>query len=536
VTSIEVDGAPRLDAHLAEFRGLVETAQNHLARGRPESAAVYAQVAGTYAWLNPVGLFASPELESILGQLAGQLAPVRNPRPRTSSPREVLHIATTVYQTGGSTQAIACWIEQDQGRHHRVCVTRQGSATVPDKILTRLAARGDLRRLDTERGGLLQRAAALRAAATEADVVLLHSHPNDVVPVIAFAGVSGLPPVVYVNHADHVFWLGTSVTSALLNMRDSGRLLAAARRGIDPARSAVMARPLRPIRRTLPRDEAKRRLGVRPDQVLVVTAADAPKYRPVGSPSLLDLVVPVFERHADALLLAAGPAPEGPWAAAAQRTDRRVQALGRLPDVAPLHQAADVYLDSFPFASLTSLLEAGSFGTPVMTYRGHPEECLVLGADTRGLDEHLLCPSDPDEFRRELSRLITDAEWRRDLGERTQRAIVDTHTGEGWQASVARLYDFAARLDLPPSVGTAGRGAGQLDVLVDLVMAQTGYSQGVSGAIRDNLGLLRMGDRILTWRRLAAPGETPSLRLLLPEWVVVRAARWKRLLRQGVSR
>lgn len=536
MTDVGAAETVRLDTHSAQLRELVQTTRDHLDAGRFESAAVFAQIAGTFAWWNHAGVFAAPEIEEVLGELSARLTSVAAVRPRTERASDVLHVVTQVYATGGPTQAITSWIEQDSARRHRVCLTRQGSDPVPAKILECLDGPSSLIRLDTSPGGLLARAGALRAAAAEADIVMLHPHPYDVIPIIAFAGASGMPPVVYVNHADHVFWLGTSVAGTVMHMRDSGRILSETRRGIDPARSWVMSRPLRLMDRRMSRAEAKRQLGVPQDRILVVTAADGAKYRPVGSPSFLELVVPVIEEHADAMLLAAGPSPDADWSAASERTGGRLRALGRLPDVSTLHQAADVYVDSFPFASLTSLLEAGSFGTPAITFRGHPAECLVLGADTRGVDEYLQSPSEPAEFRATLGRLITDASWRTELGEATRQAIRQTHTGDGWRSSVEGLYAFASRSGVPSSVGPAPQSTGPLDQMVDLIMARTGYGDGPSGAVRDNLGLLPLRERLAAWPQLVRDGTPPSTRHLLPEWALPPLARWRRKVRGAVRR
>lgn len=553
-----------LDADHRAFCGLLEEACRRNRTGDSESAAVYAEIAAQFAWFNHAGIFASPPLEQLLSSLGRTLdgAPsgARVPSRRDGEAAdgrgglEVLHVVTQVYQTGGPTQCIAGWIEQDSGCRHRVCITRQGPLRLPDKI-RRHAARGvDVARVDAWPGGLLQRARRLRHLARRADVVVLHAHPYDVVPVIAFADELRRPPLVYVNHGDHVFWVGASVADVVMNMRDSGCALCVARRGIAAERALVAPRPLALPARALSREEAKIQLGLAAHQVLVVTAADAPKYRPVAGPSLLEVVLPVFEACGNAVLLAAGPPAQGEWLRAARRTQGRVRALGRLPDVALLHQAADVYLDSFPFSSLTSLLEAGSFGTPVMTYAAHAHDCAVLGADTPGIDAFMLRPATPAALRADLLRLIRDDALRATLGANVQAAIVATHRGDGWRAAVAAIYrsarTVAAQRHNDGTTGvsrgaaggtaegdcsTAPRATGMLDRMVNAIMAETGYRTGVDGAIRDHLGLLRLPERLREWMRLRRAGVRVQYRALVPEaWLRSLAPVWRLARRAGL--
>lgn len=523
----------RLDKHEQDFRALIATAQRHLRRGRLEAAATYAQIAAQFAWMNHTGLFASPELEALLAEIGARCVTGTRSSRGSHEPSSVLHVMTQTYQTGGHTRAVRCWIAQDTGRHHRVCITRQGVKPPPSDLLSQLERPSDLIRLDTRRGLLVGRAAALRKVSADCDIVLLHTHPYDVVPLLAFAGATARPPVIYVNHADHVFWLGAGAGDLVLNMRDSGLHVVTTRRGVDPGRCAVLSWPLMPPDRYLSREEAKRRLGVDPNQVLLVTAADGSKYRPFNRPGFLDLVLPVLRRHEEAVLIAAGPRLEGDWLRASDQTNGRVRALGRLPDVTPLHLAADVYLDSFPFASGTSLLEAGSLGTPAVTYRGHPASCAVLGADSPSLDGNLLCPSDPETFQNVLGQAITDRAWRLEVGRRTQRAILDLHTGSEWRAAVADVYRLAAQLEGRPSLSPVERRTTELDRRVDAVMALTGYSEGLSGALRDQLALLPMTQRIKSAASLVRVGTKPRLRHFAPEWFLAYAGSWRVALKRS---
>jgi hypothetical protein len=531
VSTLPLAQTVNLDRNYAEFLDLLDLAEARRDEGRLEAAAVYAQAAAQHAWLNPNGLFASDRLEGLVADLASKVEGPAARCPRTAEPTSVLHVVTQAYQSGGSTQFVACWIDEDLERQHRICLTQQGANDIPEKIASRSTSSGALIRLDDGPGSLLDRARALRRLALEAQVVLLNVHPHDVVPSIAFSGQSGFPPIIYVNHADHVFWLGTRTAETVLNMRLSGSQLAAERRGIEPGRSNLTCRPLRPVGRTISRDDAKRSFGLAPSDILIVTAADGSKYRSIGQPSLLDMILPAFSSNTRLRLLAAGPRPEGEWANAEIQTQGRIKALGPLPEVSTLHQAADIYLDSYPFASLTSLLEAGSFGTPSITYRAHPDSCAVLGADTHGLDQFMVRPTNPDDLRAEIGKLAGDDEARQGLGSAIQRAIVETHTGPGWRKGIGQLYQAAAQSFPVPVPKVTDRGADTLDELITLVMARTGYSRGIDGVLSAQLNLLPFRERVAIASGLSARGKKPNLRRMLPIWILLPALRTVRRFR-----
>ena len=527
-------GASRIDVHWAEFNRLVGRSRKSMQRGNIEAAAAWAQVAATYAWMQPVGLFASLEIEETLLEVGRALPTFRQIRTRTADPRRVLHVLTQAYPTGGSTQFVASWMRQDAHREHRVVLTHQGTAAVPDK-LTEQVPSSHVSCLDGSPGGFARRAGRLRELASHADIVLVHTHPYDVLPTIAFANPPG-PPVAYVNHADHVFWIGVATASLLINMRHSGEALALARRGVAADRSVVMPRPLRPGGRTMDRETAKRRLGLPVDAHLVTTIADGSKYRLIDGPSLLQSILPQILDNPSSYLLAAGPDPVGEWADAQVASGGRVRALGRLMDVTTLHEAADVYLDSFPFASLTSLLEAGVLGTPVVTYSPRPAQCAVLGSDTPGIDAHLLRPTDPEMLRSVLDDLLQHPAERAAIGHRMRQAIEATHTGDGWTSRLDNLYRLAERAQAPLTGPATTREVDLLDEMIDLVMSRTGYSMGVVGALRSSIGLFPFVDRARASVGLRLGGRAQDrLRQILPHWTVVRLARLRRVVMKRPS-
>jgi hypothetical protein len=507
---------------------LVARGRSELARGRLERAAAAARVAATCAWFNHPGAFSCRGLELLVSDIGRRVTHQAAPRV---VPGRVLHVATEVYATGGHTQMLAGWVAADGEREHVVCLTGQRGRPVPEKLSVALGARGRTVELDRTADGLVDRAVALRELAASAEVVVLHVHPDDVVPGLAFAPGRRPPGAVcLVNHADHVFWVGVGAADVVLDMRSSGAELTRTRRGVARQRQDLLTRPLSINRSRQASDRARAALGIPAGALVLATAAAGSKYRAVGGTGLLDVLGPLLERRPDVRLVAAGPEAEGEWLDLERRGGGK--ALGLMPSTAPLLDAADIYVDSYPFSSLTSMLEAAATGLPVVTLRDPCDGPAVLGADTPELDETLVVAGSACELRERVEALLDDGAARERLGHATRAGVETAHCDGAWVARAHRVLAAAAlvRNGEPALPLTDQRSRSDLDRRVAQLQAQTGWGQHENGAALINAGFLPLGRRLALVAAELRAGRRPSARLLLSHR---SARRLRRLVGRG---
>jgi hypothetical protein len=195
--------------------------------------------------------------------------------------------------------------------------------------------------------------------------------------------------------------------------------------------------------------------------------------------------------------------------------------------------------------SITSVLEAGSFGTPAVSLLPYGDDCAVLGCNMPGLDTHLITCRTYEEYRQALRRLIKDEDWRRRVGECLQRDVLETHTGARWLACLEATYQLALSVprNLKPDVRLDQPSYGNLDF----------YIQGIFGvdadpvdradrSLRFRLGLLPTKARIRHWWRLLKMNKLYNASrygpviYLLPEWILCRTGRFRRRIRRSILR
>ncbi|BAY66037.1 group 1 glycosyl transferase [Calothrix brevissima NIES-22] len=529
------EGSCLIQENFNVFQNIVAQARDFAENGKYNEAVIYGQSAALYAFLRHGGIFVSPELEQIFVTVGKKTLsssfPIQKNTLSSGTIKNVLHVATSVASIGGHSRMILRWIQQDKGRSHSLVLTQQSFLNVP-KVFREVIhnSNSNIYALNETPGNVISWAKKLRKIAASADVVILHIMPADIIPLIAFADKQNCPPIILVNHADHGLWVGVSISDIVANLRWSGLHLSQERRGIERQRNVLLPIILNPIHRILSRSEAKQQLGLTEDSIVILSIARAPKYRKVDKISYADLHVPLLERYKQAILIVIGPDKSEDWTIAIEQTQGRIKVFGEREDTAIFYQAADIYVDTFPIISITSLLEAGSYGVPLVSRYPFSDACGILGSDAPGLDKHLIRVRDREEYTKVLSDLIENEELRLLIGEQTKKQIVETHTGSNWQCFLEDVYDRAAttpRLTLSTEPIIDQILISEPDVFLPKLFS---YASGqektnVDDLIKVNHFPKSFFQRLSLWIntiRSSGFGRFGRLQLLLPQWLYYR--------------
>jgi hypothetical protein len=484
-----------VESVLAENLGYLErfeeAAERLEASGHAEDAVAAVQVGAIVAAARHPGVHASHRMEGLLERVAAEhLAPIAA-RPPHSGPERVLHIATETYKVGGHSRMIWRWITRDAERVHSVVTTAQRAQPADGVGEAATASGGRFVPIDHDLPAL-ERARLVRELVAEADLVVVHAHPHDPVPVVALAAAGHRPPVVFFNHGDHLFWLGAATADVVYSIRPAGSWLAQ-RRGIAAERCIEGPAPVAGAdghgrtaepaaeERARARAATVKQFGWRADVVLLATVGASYKYDGGPGSTLLELALPVIEADPRTALIAVGPRDEGEWAAARERTGGRIVALGPRTGVGTVYTAADVYLESRPTGGAGASSEAAGHGLPVLTHAADAVEADMSNFEAR---YGAIATQGAGEYRAMLRRLVDEPELRAEHGVRAREAIAAADAG--WQEAVEAAYRHAAELG-PTSAAELAPLPAASDAYDEFIAAASSIRQAIPSPTAERL-------------------------------------------------
>ncbi len=526
-TDTEARARSRFDA----YEATVSVAEGYHRRGRYDAAAAYAHLAALMALRPHAGLFASPRLERMLVDVGRRTAaPTDWRRPAATKIKSVLHVATEMIPVGGLVNNFAHWLQADTGRKHSLALTGQHLA-VPEKISGEIArSGGQIHYINRTMGHQVAWARKLREISHGYDAVVLHAYGQDSIPVIAFAEADKRPPVLLLNHADHLFWLGASVADVVLNMRQAAQDLAITRRGVAQSRNIVLPTVVATPTRTRTRAEAKKELGITEDTILLLSAARDLKYNTVDGVTFTAPHVELLKTHPQAQLMVLGAGERPDWAADKAAVNGRIRSLPPTPDTRAWFEACDIYVDSFPFVSSTSMMEAAGLGAPLVSRFYGPDDARIFAINHPGIDKPTLHAATEAEYVAHLDRLIADPDFRTAKGEEARLSVLAHHTAPGWLGFLENAYQLAETI--APVDPCRVFPADQTDTFLHAEPDRSLYEVfGLGGDDRARLlrgiaGVLPIGERTAVWTRLLRTRGfwdiKDAVRLLFPTWLLRR--------------
>ncbi len=200
----------RINKNYACIRDLEK--QIPLQKTKEKKLEVLSFIGKMYSWF-VTGVYSSNVLEQQIMDLGKSLLFYPLEQPQENQILIVMSVAATV---GGHTLLVHNWIRWDSKRQYSIVFTDMNESGVPAFINEAVKESGG--RIYFLFGTCEEKASKLLEISQKFCRIILFTHMEDIVPVLAYSNKNWTIPVYFYNHADWRFSFGFSVSDAVLNL------------------------------------------------------------------------------------------------------------------------------------------------------------------------------------------------------------------------------------------------------------------------------------------------------------------------------
>lgn len=338
----------------------------------------------TFMIWHPAGVYSDYYIERILHKIGKKIVFTNM---MDYQPDTVLHVATTVWGTGGHTRLIWNWMKFDEKRRHSLVVTQPENAMIPKFIWMEVMASGG-RIYNLREENYIKKTEKLLEIAKRFDKIILHTNAEDVIPCMAFSHHNWKRPVYAVNQEDFAFSMWSSVADMVFNITRFDRCVTEHIR--KAKKSVYLPLPIDKVETMVFNEQEVLRLrneyNIPEEAKVVATMARAIKYTIIEGYNFPEFCRQLLEQEDVHMLVVGVNKKEKGWERVSSKYADRLHLLGSIPmnEVRRLWGVTDVYVDSFPESSYTCMLEAAAAQIPVCGLKGvwHSDEFKIYSAST----------------------------------------------------------------------------------------------------------------------------------------------------------
>lgn len=331
---------------------------------------VLAKQALTFATYNNCGYFESNVLENFYCDLAKTID--NKAKIDNFEKNNVLHVMTNSCKVGGHTRVVEKWINlAPDYQKHSVALLDQ-TCKIPQKLKENIKNKNGELYIFNKDDDIFQKAIKLRELASKFEYVVLHIHMDDPTALVAFGSEEFKRPILFFNHADHLFWVGKSISDIILDFRTIKSITKTRRNIKNPYFLGIPPETEAKYIETYDKNEARKKLNLPLDKKIILTVGSNFKYTPFKNKSFIDYVTKILEKEKDAILYAIGPSlNDEMWKIANEKTNGRIIPLGTInygEEYFNYIKSSDLILDSWPMCGGTVIMDAISLAKPILSF------------------------------------------------------------------------------------------------------------------------------------------------------------------------
>lgn len=344
----------------------------------------------------------------------------------------ILHVLTNGYETGGHTRVVERWIKNaSPNQVHSVLQTKQTGVSL-----------SVLRNIVKEHNGnfivfsnklsITEKAIELRKLGMKYEYVVLHTHMEDPIPIIAFGTDDFTRPVLLYNHASHMPWLGKSVADVVLDI-EKGDQVTSEKRKIS--NTFFLGVPSKSVSIEISDKNKERfKLNIPVDKKVIVTSGMAMKYRNISGKSFIDYLIDIMDDNTYCYVIGVEKNNKE-WKKSILKSGKKIFLLGVVDfnkGYLNYLKAADLYLDSYPVGGGTATIDAIASGTPALSLQSvYPQFDYLIKTSA-------YCKTGK-EFIQKAKQILCDKEYAAKVFSELRESLVEHQSVAAWNKRMKEL-------------------------------------------------------------------------------------------------
>lgn len=392
-----------------------------------------AMYASTYATFHNTGYFTSSILENIFMEYGQNIKiDLSNINYKKNT---FLHVMTEGYLIGGHTRVVERWIENaPSNQKHSVVLIQPNSSDLMTLKNNIKMKNGDYIQFDNKLD-IKQKAIDLRKIGMSYEFIILHTHMDDPTAIIAFGTKDFTRPILFYNHASHLFWLGKNISDLVLDIEKDDEVTKVKR---DISNTYFLGVPSKEINLTTPdKINLRKKLKLPIDKKIIVTSGGQAKYRTICGNSFIDYLKEIVNENTYCYVIGVEATEE--WKNIEKISQGHIKPLGHInfdDGYLDYLSAADLYLDSYPLCGGTATIDAISAGTPILSLKSvYPQfdylTCTKAYCQTK------------EEFIQKAKYVLEDINYSSNLLDELRASLIKYQSKEAWKKKIEELIKIA---------------------------------------------------------------------------------------------